>query len=1023
MIKFSNLNVGDVYNGFKVVSIDNLDSYNSEGILLVHEKSGMQVYHMLNEDSENLFSFGFRTPAGDSTGVAHIIEHSVLCGSEKYPLKDPFKQLSNQSVKTFLNAMTFPDKTVYPASSVSEKDYFNLMSVYADAVFFPLLTEQTFMQEGHRFEVDEKGNLVLQGVVFNEMKGSYSSSEGVIQEEIKKYLLPSSCYQYDSGGDPLEIPDLTYEKFREFHERYYHPSNCFLFLYGNISTQKQIDFLQDNFLSRFTETKLASGRAFCREDFFAGKTFSPQLRESIVKKVSVPNSGGEKENSVIVSWRIGEINDPELYMKGLLLAEVLIGHDGAPLTKALLSSNLGEDLSPNIGLDSDLRYVILTVGMRGVKKANINKLVKLIFDVLKDVVENGIAPDDLESAMMSVEFSYREIVRNYSPYSLVLMRRAYRTWLNGGTPFDGIMTYRAFEKIKGTLKENPKYIEKLVRELVYDNQQRLTLIATPDKNYNLRNERYLQYRAKLLKKGFNKAEYDAFIEKIKSDCKRLEEEQSKKESESVLALMPHINPRDLEVPKDESRLERCKIRGIDFFSSEQSVNGVVYFQIFFPVDVLKAEDYPYLSFFASALMNVGFDGKNWSECSVMVSKTTGGFSSDIYLAPISPWLLQKVGASSVDDETLDAKLYENDPSQGRCYLVIKMKFLEEKLTEALDLFFRFLMTVNFSDTERLSNLAKENRNDLVSSIVSSGHDYAVLRTTRNFSRLKAIEEITSGLSSVIKAVKIAEEKSSDLACYFEKLKNTIFNSGFLFNVVAEKSGIEKCKSYLEANVEKIKDKGFYFGGFKPKAKVTTQEFFDLTKIQGNPENYETYVCETQVGYCAESFGCSSGGTKESVHESIYAHYLSNNVLWEKIRMAGGAYGVFAVNNALDGVFSLLTYRDPSPVKNAKLLNEILQEMEDFSISQEEFERLITGCFSREIQPKSPSARGFSAFVRYAGGIPDSFKEQRVNWLLNASVEDLRNVARRFAEKDLDAKTAIISSKNGESYGKIIDIVL
>ncbi|MCR5698595.1 MAG: insulinase family protein, partial [Treponemataceae bacterium] len=881
----------------------------------------------------------------------------------------------------------------------------------------------TFMQEGHRFEVDENGNLVFQGVVFNEMKGSYSSSEGVIQEEIKKYLLPQSCYQYDSGGDPVEIPSLTYEQFKDFHNKYYHPSNCFLFLYGDIPTEKQIDFLQENFLSRFTETQLASGKAFCQQDFFSQKTFSPELKESIVKKVSVPKNGGEKENSVIISWRIGEVKNPEVYMKGILLAEILVGHDGAPLTKALLKSGLGEDLSPNIGLDSDLRYVLLTVGMRGVKKSNINKLVDLVFDVLKNVVENGIDPDDLESAMMSVEFSNREIVRSYSPYSLVLMRRAYRTWLNGGNPYDGIMTYRAFEKIKSELKNNPKYIEKFVKDLIYDNQQRLTLIATPDKNYNLRNEKNLKERIKLLKKSMSKSEYNEFIEKVRADCKKLEEMQSKKESESVLALMPHINPRDLEIPKDDSKLERCKIKGIDFFSCEQNVNGVVYFQMFFPVDVLQAKDYLYLNFFASALMNVGFDGKSWSESSVMVSKTTGGFSSDVYIAPISPWLLEKVGAKSIDDDDLDEKLYENDPSQGRRYLVVKMKFLEEKLDDALDMFFKFLTTVNFSDKERLSNLAKENRNDLVSSVVSSGHDYAVSRTTCNFSKLKAIDEITTGLTSVIKAVKIAEENPAELAEYFESLKNQIFNSGFLFNVVAEKTGIEKSKAYLESNVEKLKEKGLYFGALKPKAKVSSQEFFDLVKIQGETEDFETYQCETQVGYCAKSFECSKSGTKESVYESIYAHYLSNNVLWEKIRMAGGAYGVFAVNNTLEGIFSLLTYRDPSPVKNARLLDEILQGMDDFSISQEEFERIITGCFSREIQPKSPSARGFSAFVRYAAGIPDSFKEQRIKWLLSSTVEDLKATARSFVETEQKAKTAIISSKIGESYGKIIDIVL
>ena len=357
MSKFTKLKVGQVYNGFKVISIDELAPFNSDGILFIHEKTGMQVFHLLNADEENLFSFGFRTPCENSMGVAHIMEHSVLCGSKNYPLKDPFKTLANQSVKTFLNAMTFPDKTVYPASSVVEQDYFNLMAVYADAVFFPLLTEQTFLQEGHRYEVNSKGELELQGVVFNEMKGAYSSIESVIEEEIKRGLLPKSSYQYDSGGDPLEIPDLTYEEFIEFHKKHYIPSNCFLFLYGNIESEKQLDFINEKVLREFSgecashgaddhsngaddcaraddNTRTALQEQFDRMTFCENFT---QPKEKVVFAPLQTSAGGKSENkdSVILSWNLGEVTNSDLYMKAFLLSEILMGHDGSPFSKAL----------------------------------------------------------------------------------------------------------------------------------------------------------------------------------------------------------------------------------------------------------------------------------------------------------------------------------------------------------------------------------------------------------------------------------------------------------------------------------------------------------------------------------------------------------------------------------------------------------------------------------------------------------------------------------------------------------------
>ncbi|MCR4790688.1 MAG: insulinase family protein, partial [Treponemataceae bacterium] len=726
MSKFTKLNAGDVYNGFKVISIDEVENYGSDGILLEHLKSGMQVFHLFNEDEENLFAFGFRTPSENSTGVAHIIEHSVLCGSEKYPLKDPFIRLANQSVKTFLNAMTFPDKTVYPASSLAPQDYFNLMSVYGDAVFFPLLTKETFLQEGHRYEVNKNGKIEIQGVVFNEMKGNYSSFESVVQDQLVRKMFSDSCYQYDSGGDPVDIPDLTYEEFIDFHKRHYNPANCFLFLYGNIPTEKQLDFINERFLSRFDNLEKYKKDT----ELFNSMTYSKDFNQIKHECVKGPSNGGKDQDcSALVSWKMGEITDIEQYMKTVLVCEVLMGHDGSPLNKALLESNLGKDISPNSGLEGDLRYLMVTLGLRGLKKEDWGKFEEVINSTLNDIVSKGVDKKDLESAIMSVEFSNREISRNNGPYALTLMRRAYRSWMNGKSPYDGIMIYSAFEKIKKDIAANPKYIEDAIRELMLENKNCLYLLVEPDKNYSRRNDKVLEDKLSKIKKEMGKKEWPSFVSKVKEDLKKLNQYQTMPESEEKIKLLPHINPADLKCPDEKSNLKKEELHGIEVFSSQQNTNGIVYLQLGFPLDRVDIEDYPYLSFFSNCVTYMGFDGMDWAQGASEIARITGGLNASIFNPSLTDFALEKAGALNLKGKDRTEKLYEYDPNLGRFYLFVKVKVLQEKLDQGLKLLFRIIKTLKFSDLDRLTDLVNEYKNDALSSIVPCGHDYAMGRSS------------------------------------------------------------------------------------------------------------------------------------------------------------------------------------------------------------------------------------------------------------------------------------------------------
>ena len=944
---------------------------------------------------------------------------------------------------------------------ISEQDYFNLMAVYADAVFFPLLTEQTFLQEGHRFEVNDKGKVEIQGVVFNEMKGEYSSLESVVDEEIKKGLFGKSSYRYDSGGDPLEIPDLTYQEFLDFHKKFYIPANCFLFLYGNIPSEKQLDFINEKVLVSFTNSSNIDSATDIdtptdidtatdidterkkMQDSFDRMTFvcdfdSPKQKMVYAPFQSSADKNGKSKDTAIVAWNLGEVRDSELYMKSVLLSEILMGHDGSPISKALLDCNLGEDLAPNTGLDSDMRYIIFNCGLRGVKKNDVGKVEKVIMEVIDDIVENGIQKSDLESALMSCEIYFKEIVRSFGPYSLVLMRRAYKSWMNGGHPVDGIMTYVAFEKIKTQLEKNPSYLEELVSEMFQKNKNRLLLVVRSDKNYNKRSEKDLARRLKVLKKGFSKSEWTSFIEEIKANQEDLHKLQLRQDTEEEAALLPHIKPQDLKVPDENVEIVREKIDGIDFFSCEQAVNGIVYFQIMFPVDVLEAKYYPYLQYFATCLTNIGFLDKDWAESAGLVSTVSGGLTASIFTSNISPWLLDKIGEENLDSEFVGEKLYQYDPCVGRNLLTIKMKFLEEKTEDALNLFFDFLRTVKFTDEKRIFDLAQEYRNDMVSSVVSCGHDYAMSRSSCKCSKMKALDEIFNGISAVFISDMIAKKSKTDgaaLLSQMEEIKTKIFNAGFFFNMVAEKTGIEKAKQMVKKQLEKLKSSGFAVKSIEKPALIPASDFYALTELDGKnvslgknapfgkDADIEVYLAETQVGYCAKTFNCSKVGTKNAVLESMYAHYLSNNLLWDKIRTVCGSYGVFTITSGMEGLCTLLTYRDPNPYKSNELFDEILQLDEHLNLSCEDFERLIAGCFSKELQPKTPASKGFIEFVRFMSGTPKSYRKQKVEWLLNASVEELDEVRKSFMENIKDSKTAIIFSKPNENCRKIIDIRL
>lgn len=998
------------YKNWELIRTEQFDDYKSTGLFYRHTKTGMEVFHLLNDDEENLFAFGFKTLNPTSDGAAHVLEHSVLCGSKRYPLKDPFMQLNSQSVKTFLNAMTFPDKTLYPAASMVKADYFNLMAVYGDAVFNPLLLKETFAQEAHRFEVDETGRISIQGVVYNEMKGAYSSFDSIVSDCVIRYAFPDTPYAFDSGGDPVHIPDLTLEKLRAFHAEHYSPAKCRLFLYGNIPTETQLDFIEERFLSGSLQEDAKSSDA--SENHNSAETLSSSERslyecsfdEPRFVEVSGPACGGETGATVLLNWVFGPSSDMNEYMEAGILSELLMGHDASPLTKALVDSGLGEDTSPNNGLETELARLILSCGMRGVKKRNAHKIEDCIIKVLNDIADSGFDSSDIKAALMSVDFSLREVQRSSGPWSLVLMRRAFRGWFRGSDPFSALETRAAFEKVKQKIKApgGNEYLKNLVKRFLIDNPHRLLLSVVPDKSYDKQREK--AYKAQ-------NASCKRSLDELQKEQKELQTYQQKNDEE-LRSLIPHLKPSDLEKKVDIIHTEKTEIAGIPVFVHNETANGIVYINAAVPVDILDAEDYPLLPFYAQVLTNTGFKEMSWTEAAAKIAQVTGGFGASVFTSSMSLWAKKY-------------RLAETDPLTGRDWLFLRVKTLAEYAREGIGLLFDCFEAPDFSDTKRLRDLALEYRNDFMSSIIPAGHSYAVSRCAASLSRSKTVEEIWSGLSQLYTACALASQDINALSEKLQRIHKRLIGAGLCINITADSKGIREAKDALKPRLASFKSPALS-AGLPIFSESGIKDLSALTRLDGTDESKSSlsvYTAPSETGFAAAAFASSPFGTKESVYETLFAHWFTNNVLWEKIRTIGGAYGAFAYSDALECVFSFATYRDPDPLRSLDTYIDCLQKAARADLPKTVLERAITGCYSKEVQPRSPSSRGFTGFIRALYGIRDEQREEKIETLLSAREKDVRNAAVFLSERAQTVKRALICGNYTGQDGIVIPLPL
>jgi len=954
---------GELISRFEVLSVDNLDEYRSYAVHLKHIKTGCRVYKIISDDKENLFSFTFRTPPSDNTGVAHIIEHTVLCGSRHFPVKDPFLSLAKGSMNTFLNAMTFPDKTMYPAGSAVEQDYFNLMQVYGDAVFFPLLKEHMFRQEGHRLEIDDDGKLYRTGIVFNEMKGSYSSVESIAAEWSGRSLFPDNTYGYDSGGDPKEIDRLTYDQFVNFHDTYYHPSNCWISLYGNSDLEKNLLFLEEHFLSKFNEPRLIDSEVRPQKSWT-----EPVYIEKYWP--SAPDDADlSRKTTHTLNWRLAPVTEPKKVLETQILTEVLMGNAGAPLLKVLQQSELGEDLSPVSGLETELQDLIFTAAIRGSEPEARDAFVKLVFSILKDIVKQGIDKDLIEGAIHAVEFRAREI-KGGGPFGLRLIRKQLRGWLHGASPSKTLKFSKYIDEVKENCRKTG-YLENLIEELFINNSHYSVVSVRPDNNLQHKED---ENTSRLMEEHLQSLSEED-LKELKTKNNDLKVFQETPDSEEAQKSIPFLDRS--EVPHNVINIPTVKssTKGITWYKHELFTNGIIYCDMGFTMDSLKPELMIWMPLFCKSLSSMGLPGLPFDETARLMSLHTGGFGASL-----------EASSTFLDDNMLKV-------------IYVRFKMLSEQTDKGLDLVSRLIREIDFSDLSRLKDLILEIRNDYKSSVIPSGHSYAMMRSGCRFSDAAALEESWYGITQLEHLTNISEDlsdkKLKDICRLLTQIRSDLFNKESIkINVTSPEGEGDKIVNTLIDDLNNLEEG-------EARNSALPELFRHETKGEG-------LAVPSTVSYVSLSLPGSKLGTKEHAASLLLSHLLKTGYLWEQIRMRGGAYGAFASISGLESVFSFGSYRDPNIEKTLDAYKKSLEFMTE-SVSLNDLELALIGTVGKELRPLSPAESGIVSFKRDLLGISDEMRQKKRDFLLNITADDIREAAAILLSRWDQAVITVVSS--------------
>ena len=935
--------LGDMVHGFRVNAMSHIEEVNSDAYVMEHVKSGARLMYLDNDDDNKVFYIAFRTTPDNSKGVPHIMEHSTLCGSRKYPLKEPFVELAKGSLNTFLNAITWPDKTMYPIASRNDVDFHNLMDVYLDAVFYPncLKNPQILMQEGWHYELENKeAPLTYNGVVYNEMKGALSSPEAIMEDRAMEKLFPDTTYGVESGGDPEVIPTLSFREFTEFHRRFYHPSNSYIYLYGDMDIDKTLEYLDGEYLSAFDRRNVDS----------MVKTQAP-----FGKRISVTAPYGIAENEDTEGKAIHALynafNDHMSTMDSLafrILNYVLIDMDGAPLKQAVLDAGLGSDLSGSYG--DSYKQPVWIVEVTGSEVDKQQAFADVVDSTLRSIALKGLDKDMLEAALNRTEFTARENDYQGRPKGLFYGVRAMDLWLYDRDPMEALRYIDDINTLRDNLKTN--YFENLLLRYVIKNPHQVLITMRPEKGLTEKMNRETAEKLAAFKSSLS----DEQLDEIMASTKALKERQASGETEEALETIPLLSRKDLKRTVEEKVLEKENVSGMDHFHFDVHTNGITYLNLYFPLSGLTEEDIPYAILLSTLLRSLSTTKHSYGELARLSNAYTGGMSFAVN------------GYGKVEDT--------NDYLPA---LTVRAKALTSKADKLLDLLGEVINHTLFTDTKRLKELILQEKSEWDMTAFSRGHSLVMTRLTSYFSRGGEFAE-QSGLSYYYFLADLARKfdgEKEKLVAKLEEVSRKIFTRSCLF---FETIGEEEEKKAVLSNFALLVDDMEEGEKKEPRP-------FSFPSAEKN----EAFRTSGKVQYVAKGGNFKSHGFAYTGALKVMETILRYEYLWKKVRVLGGAYGAFT-QFLRDGTAILCSYRDPNLAETLKAYEDLPAYLENLTLSNREMTKYVIGTMAAAETQLTPSMKGERAMVHYLSGNTRESRMKIRDEVINCQVEDIRKLA-------------------------------
>lgn len=929
---------------YEILDEHRVEDVQSDGFILRHKKSGARIAILSNNDDNKVFYIGFRTPPEDETGVPHIIEHTTLCGSKKFPVKDPFIELAKGSLNTFLNAMTYPDKTVYPVASCNDQDFKNLMDVYLDAVFNPNITkyEEIFKQEGWHYELTGKDDeLKINGVVYNEMKGAYSSPDEVLSSQIYRSLFPDNTYSKDSGGNPEYIPKLTYEAYLDFYHKYYHPSNSYIYLYGDMDVVERLEWLDREYLSLYDYKKVNS-------------EINKQPAFDEIKNVEAQYSitmDDSQENKTYLSYNrvVGDSLDEMLYQAFDVLDYALVSSPGAPVKQALIDAGIGDDVYGSY--DAGILQPVFSFVAKNANASQADEFESIIENTLKEVVKTGINKEALLAGINSSEFKFREADFGQFPKGLLFGLNCLDSWLfDDMKPFIHLECLGTFAKLRKAVDTD--YFEKLIQEYLLDNTHGSSVTVKPKRGLGNEREEALAKELSDYKASLS----DEEIKKLIEDTEHLKKYQEEPSSDEDLRKLPMLTRADMKKNAMPFSNIEDELLDVKVVRHDIESNGIDYISFLFDAGDFAQSELGYLGFFTNALGLVSTEKYSYTDLANATNIYTGGISTGT--------------ASHPDIKDRNNFVFKFE---------VKLKVLEKNLDKALELMEQMLLSSDFTDTKRLGELVAQIKARLQANLSSSGHLVAAMRSMSSFSRYALYQDELKGVAFYRSICHIEKELSESPKSVSDKLA-AIAKKLFARNrMLISFTGNNEAYGNAKPSLEKV------IAGFNKMSAVGNQ-----AEVHFNTAK-EAFIDASQIQYVAKTGDFICEGYEYTGALRLLRIILSYDYLWINVRVKGGAYG--CMNTFLrSGESYFVSYRDPNLSDTLDVYDRIPEYIKNFSPDERDMTKYIIGTFSALDTPMNPEAKGSRSLSAYLEGITYEQIQKERNEILNAQPEDIRRLA-------------------------------